>query len=59
LLPEIKIGDYAIVGAGSIVTKSFEPYSIIAGNPAKLIAKRCKICLDKIKIDQDVCQACI
>lgn len=36
----VKIGDGAIVGAGSVVVKDVEPYSIVAGNPAKLIRKR-------------------
>ena len=36
----IKVGDGAIIGAGSIVTKDVEPFSIIAGNPAKLIRYR-------------------
>ena len=35
-----KIGKSSIVGAGSIVTKNVEPYSIMAGVPAKLIKKR-------------------
>ena len=36
----ITIGDGAIIGAGSVVTKSVEPYSIVGGNPARLIRKR-------------------
>ena len=36
----IKIGDGAIVGAGAIVTKDVEPYSIVAGVPAKFIKYR-------------------
>ncbi len=36
----VRIGDGAIIGMGSIVTKDVEPYSIVAGNPAKLIRKR-------------------
>lgn len=35
----IKIGDNSIVGAGSVVVKSFDNNSIIGGNPAKLINK--------------------
>ncbi len=35
-----RIGVGAVVGAGSIVTKDVEPYSIIAGNPAKTIGYR-------------------
>lgn len=35
-----KIGKSSIVGAGSVVTKDIEPYSIAGGVPAKLIKKR-------------------
>lgn len=41
ILPSVtSIGNGAIIGAGSIVTKDVEPYSIVAGNPAKKIGKR-------------------
>lgn len=40
ILPNIELGKYCIVGAGSVVTKSFEDYSVIAGNPAKLLKMR-------------------
>lgn len=36
----IKIGDGAVIGMGSIVTHDVEPYTIVAGNPAKEIRKR-------------------
>lgn len=39
VMPNIELGDWCIVGAGSVVTKSFPEYSMIAGNPAKLIKK--------------------
>ncbi|PZT96310.1 MAG: chloramphenicol acetyltransferase, partial [Brevundimonas sp.] len=34
------IGRGAIVGAGAIVTKDVEPYTIVAGNPARVIRRR-------------------
>lgn len=40
LLPGVHIGDGAIVGAQSVVTQNVEPYSIVGGNPARLIRKR-------------------
>ena len=40
LLGGITIGDGAVIGAGSVVTKSVEPYCIYAGVPAKQIGKR-------------------
>jgi acetyltransferase-like isoleucine patch superfamily enzyme len=37
ILPGVEIGDNCVVGAGSVVTKSVPPRSIVAGNPAKVI----------------------
>jgi acetyltransferase-like isoleucine patch superfamily enzyme len=36
----VKIGDGAVIGAGSIVTKDIPPYAIVAGVPAKIIRFR-------------------
>lgn len=40
VLPGIQIGTGAVIGAGSVVTKPVAPYTIIAGNPARLIRRR-------------------
>jgi len=40
ILAGVKIGDGAVVGAGSVVTKDVPPYAIVAGNPAKVIKYR-------------------
>ena len=40
VLQGIKIGDGAVIGAGSVVTKDVAPYTIVAGNPAREIRKR-------------------
>lgn len=37
VLKGISIGEGAIVGAGSVVTKNVPPYTIVAGNPARVI----------------------
>ena len=37
ILPSCNIGSYSIVGGGSVVTKDIPPYTIWAGNPARMI----------------------
>ena len=34
------IGDGAVIGAGSVVTKNVPPYAIVVGSPARVIKKR-------------------
>ena len=40
ILPGVRIGDGAIIGANSVVGSDVDPYTIVAGNPARLIRKR-------------------
>lgn len=40
ILRGVSIGDGAIVGAGAVVTKDVDPYTIVGGVPAKTIRKR-------------------
>lgn len=40
VMPGVTIGDGAIVAACSVVAKDVEPYTIVGGNPARLIRKR-------------------
>jgi len=40
ILPGVKIGKGAVVGAGAVVTKDVEEYSIVGGVPAKKIGER-------------------
>lgn len=44
----ITIGDGSVVGMGAVVTRDVAPYSIVAGNPARLI---------RLRFDQDVVEA--
>ncbi len=37
ILAGVTVGENAIVGAGSVVTKDVPPHSIVAGNPAKFL----------------------
>lgn len=40
LLPGVRIGKGAVVGAGAVVTKDVAPFSIVGGNPAQVIGQR-------------------
>ena len=40
ILPGVHIGDGVIIGANSVVGSNVEPYTIVAGNPARVIRKR-------------------
>ena len=35
----IVIGEYSMIAAGSVVTKDVLPYTLVAGNPARVVAK--------------------
>jgi acetyltransferase-like isoleucine patch superfamily enzyme len=37
ILPGVRIGSHAVVGAGSIVTKDIPPRCVAAGNPARVL----------------------
>ncbi|MCV9879038.1 acyltransferase [Brenneria izbisi] len=39
ILPGLIIGEYCMIGAGSVVTKDLPAYSIALGNPAKITGK--------------------
>ena len=53
IIKAVKIGNGAIIGSGSVVTKDVPPYAIVGGNPAKIIRYRFSPeiikALDKIK----------
>ena len=36
ILPGVVIGEYALVGAGSVVTKDVPPHAVVYGNPARV-----------------------
>ena len=57
ILPGLTIGQYAMVGAGAVVTKDVPPYAIVMGNPARITgyvqANRNPVNLIKLEIKQE------
>jgi len=39
ILPGVRIGKYCMVGAGSVVTKDAPPFSLVVGNPARIVGR--------------------
>lgn len=39
ILPGIVVGENSLIGAGAVVTKDVAPYTVVAGNPAKLVRR--------------------
>ena len=42
LICGITLGEYSMVGAGSVVTKDVPPHSLVVGNPARAVGVVCK-----------------
>lgn len=40
VMPGVHIGDGAVIGSHSVVTKNVPPYAIVGGNPARVLKKR-------------------
>ncbi len=49
LLPGITVGKYALVGAGSVVTRNVPAFSLVRGNPARRVGWVCA-CGQKLKL---------
>ncbi len=41
LVAPLRIGDYAMIGAGAVVTKDVPAHAVVAGNPARVIGWAC------------------
>ncbi len=56
ILPRVKIGEFAMVGAGAVVTRDVKPFQLVAGNPA---VSRGWVCHCGMRLNVDlVCEAC-
>ena len=40
ILPGVRIGDGAVIGAGSVVTRDVQAFTVVAGNPARVLRVR-------------------
>lgn len=59
ILPGIEIGDNCVVGAGSVVTKSVPPRSLVAGNPARILRSDIEVVEYGRFVDADATEAAL
>jgi acetyltransferase-like isoleucine patch superfamily enzyme len=52
----VTIGEYAMVGSGSVVVKDVPPYALVVGNPARQIGLVCK-CGERLPVN-GICARC-
>ncbi len=60
VLPGVTIGKWAMIGAGSVVTKDVQDFALVVGNPAKQIGYVCK-CGHRLNVEKAgdvVCRFC-
>lgn len=55
ILPNVRIGEWAMVGAGSVVTRDVEPYGLVVGSPARQIGW---VCSCGERVDTVACNRC-
>jgi len=51
----ITLGEYCMVGAGSVVTKDVAPYSLVVGNPARTVGM---VCICGCRLSNGTCPEC-
>jgi UDP-2-acetamido-3-amino-2,3-dideoxy-glucuronate N-acetyltransferase len=51
------LGEYCMVGSGSVVTHDVPPFALIVGNPARQIGRVCK-CGKKLAEGESTCKSC-
>jgi UDP-2-acetamido-3-amino-2,3-dideoxy-glucuronate N-acetyltransferase len=56
LLPGLSIGEYAMVGAGSVVTRDVAPHALVVGSPARQVGFVC-VCGERLG-DAYTCGSC-
>lgn len=57
ILPGLTIGRYAMVGAGTVVTKDVPDHGLVVGNPGRLVGSVCA-CGVKTPLGEHMCESC-
>ncbi|HEY4439443.1 MAG TPA: acyltransferase [Candidatus Elarobacter sp.] len=55
ILPNVRIGKWALVGAASVVTRDVPPYALAVGSPARVVGWVCRC---GVKVESPRCERC-